>query len=75
MFLSLSSKRHSAQVHERKKPFRYNFCDATFAREGNLNQHVTKIHEVQINVSIKEQNDRFFCQERKLFDSLYTIDN
>ena len=67
MFLSLSSKRHSAQVHERKKPFRYNFCDATFAREGNLNQHVTKIHEVQINVSIKEQNDSFFLPRTETF--------
>ena len=67
MFLSLSRKRHSAQVHERKKPFRCNFCDATFAREGNLNQHVTKIHEVQINVSIKEQNESFFLPRTETF--------
>ena len=37
--------RHIESVHEGKKPFRCNICEATFAQKGSLKTHNVKIHE------------------------------
>ena len=36
---------HIDTVHEKKKPFLCNSCDASFAARGNLNKHVATVHE------------------------------
>ena len=37
--------RHIASIHEGKKPFQCNICDATFVGKGGLNRHVASVHE------------------------------
>ena len=37
--------RHVAGVHERKKPFKCQLCDALFSQGGTLNKHVAVEHE------------------------------
>ena len=32
-------------VHEGKKPFKCNLCDASFAEKCNLKKHVSTVHE------------------------------
>ena len=38
-------KIHIDSVHERKKPFKCNICDASFAVKGNLKKHLASVHE------------------------------
>ena len=37
--------RHVAIVHEGKKPFKCDICDARFSRKDPLNVHIASIHE------------------------------
>ena len=36
--------KHIASVHEEKKPFKCDICDAKFANKPNLNRHIAAIH-------------------------------
>ena len=36
---------HIASVHENKKPFKCNICDANFARKPYLKGHIASVHE------------------------------
>jgi KRAB domain-containing zinc finger protein len=40
-----SLKRHVLSVHEGKKPFKCNICDATFAKNSNMKNHFSAVHE------------------------------
>ena len=36
---------HHESVHEEKRPYKCNICDANFARKAHLNVHLASIHE------------------------------
>ena len=36
---------HVASVHEKKKPFKCEFCDYKFSRKGDMNKHIVSVHE------------------------------
>ena len=39
---------HILSAHEGKQPFTCNTCDAKFSNKGQLNHHISSIHEVKL---------------------------
>ena len=37
-------KKHIFEIHERKKPFPCNLCNANFSRKSRENEYIVKIH-------------------------------
>ena len=36
---------HIEAVHEGKKPFQCNICDASFSHKGHMNSHIERFHK------------------------------
>ena len=54
---------HIASVHEGKKPFKCDICNASFTKTGNLNRHVASIHERKKPFYAKISSDSFSSKE------------
>ena len=44
-FLNVNLNKHIESVHDGKKAFKCNICDASFSQKGNLNVHIDSVHE------------------------------
>jgi ribosomal protein L31 len=53
-------KQHIESVHEGKKPFRCDICDAKFALKSTLDNHIRTIHENPKHID--ETKKVFHCQ-------------
>lgn len=52
-------KKHVSWVHEEVKPFKCKHCNANFTQNGNMQRHITKVHEVK-----KSHFEEFFKPRR-----------
>ena len=45
LLATIVKKRHVTSVHEGKKPFKCDICDAKFDEKSKLKKHITSVHE------------------------------
>ena len=56
--------RHIKSVHEGKKPFKGNICDAGFARRIDMKKHIESVHEGKKPFKCKECEAAFFPKRK-----------